>query len=463
VHRQITAHLTANADPSHPVVAHKTPNELSAAVDVSLPETGEGLGELPGWVDTYLEHSVRTGSSRYYNQLWSGFSVPGYIGDAVAAASNTSMFTYEVAPMATLIEHELLSELGRLVGFDDGEGLFVTGGSNANMVAMHAARHKVAPDFLRRGADGQRLVMFISEAAHYSFKKAANLMGIGTDNVIGVPTDAHGRMSPELLGAAIDAARAEGATPFFVAATSGTTVIGAFDPIVEIAAICEAQDLWFHIDGAWGGSVAMSERLRPLIAGSERADSFTWDQHKMLGMPLICSTILFRQKGTLRALNNVGGSEYIFHDLDEATKLDLGPISLQCGRRVDALKLWLAWKTEGRAGFAAKIEHLFDTASYMVERLEAHPRFRSVSPVASVNIGFLYVPEGPLDDEALVALNLRARERLAKSGKALVNHALWNGQRMWRMVIANFAISHADIDRLLLDIEAVCEAEVACA
>ena len=174
-------------------------------------------------------------------------------------------------------------------------------------------------------------------------------------------------MRPEALDAAIYASKAEGAVPFFVGATAGTTVLGAFDPIEAIADICEQHGLWFHIDGAWGGSALMSDKLRHLLAGCERADSFAWDQHKMMGLPLVCSTILFRQRGLLAQMNHVGGSDYIFHETGVET--DLGPLSLQCGRRVDALKLWLAWKDKGDAGWGRMVDSYMELADYLESKI----------------------------------------------------------------------------------------------
>ncbi|MDE0883879.1 MAG: pyridoxal-dependent decarboxylase, partial [Myxococcota bacterium] len=272
------------------VVRYANEQQLRQKLDISLPEIGEGEEVLSTWAKGYLDHSVRTGSWRYFNQLWSGFSVPGFYGEVITALSNTSMFTYEVAPVATLIEKELIQRLGELVGYDKCDGLFVTGGSNANMIAMMAARFSLQASCRDEGIDGRRLQLFISDQAHYSFAKAANLMGIGVNNVVKVASDAQTRMIPEALTQAISKSRAAGYTPFFVGATAGTTVTGAFDPLEALSEICQSEGLWFHIDGAFGGSALVSDVLRDKLKGSELSDSFTWDQHKMMGIPLICST-----------------------------------------------------------------------------------------------------------------------------------------------------------------------------
>jgi glutamate/tyrosine decarboxylase-like PLP-dependent enzyme len=446
-------YIQASRDPSVPLNEYCSPQAMREKVDLDLPEQGLGEEQLSALAKTYLDQTVRTGSWRYLNQLWSGFSLPGLVGEMTAAASNTSMFTYEVAPLATLIEKTLIQRLCELVGFERGGGLFVTGGSNANLLALMAARFRLDPMSMKQGIDGRPLRIFVSEQAHYSFHKAANLMGLGVANVIAVASDAAGRMSPEALQRAIADERAQGATPFCVAATAGTTVIGAYDPIEAIADICEAEDIWFHIDAAWGGSVLISDKLRTLMAGCERADSLTWDQHKMMGLPLICSTILMKDATMLGRMNNVGGEDYIFHDGDAG---DLGPMSLQCGRRVDALKLWLAWKSYGRAGFAERIEKLFDLSQYFAERLKEHPRFELAAPVASLNLCFRYRPDTGLTDEEVDQGNVVARKHLARSGQALINYAQVKNRPCWRLILTNFDLTEELVDAIFDEVEAAC-------
>ena len=447
-------YLSSSLKPEVEINSYVSPADLSALVDIDPPEHGQGEERLAQLAQTYLDHSVRTGSWRYMNQLWSGFSLPGLVGEITAAASNTSMFTYEVAPLATLIEKSMIKRLCSLAGFDDGGGLFVTGGSNANLVALMAARFRMDPESLQQGIDGRQLRLFVSDQAHYSFSKAAHIMGFGRDHVITVKSDELGRMKPDDLQRMITEQRALGALPFCVAATAGTTVLGAYDPLDAIADVCDAENLWFHVDGAWGGSALMSDRLRDLMAGCERADSLTWDQHKMMGLPLICSTILFRDRTALMKMNGVGGEDYIFHGSDDG---DLGPMSLQCGRRVDALKLWMAWQVYGRQGFAKRIERLFDLAQYMGRKASEHPEFELVSPVSSLNICFRYIPDPNLSIEAIDEAMRRARTNLTQSGRLLVNFAQVQKRPCWRVVLSNFDLDETLVDRAFNEIEAACK------
>lgn len=443
-------YLRVSDDPRTPVVDYCAPEDLADRFDFSLPERGEGEEALPDLVQAYLDGSVHTGSPRFFNQLFGGFLLPGYVGDQIAALTNTSMYTYECAPMATLMEKALMQEMARHVGFDQGEGLLVTGGSNANLVAMSAARHAFDPSIKTQGFQGQRpLVIFVSDQAHYSFAKGAALMGLGTEQVIPVASDRLGAMDPASLSAAIAEARRQGQQPFFVGATAGTTVLGAFDPIKAIAEICDSEGLWLHIDGSWGGSVALVPELAELIEGSHQAQSFTWNPHKMMGIPLPCSAILFRSPGTLAELHGVPGTDYIFHG--EAAGPDLGPLSLQCGRRVDALKLWLAWRCLGTEGFRQRILRLFDLCARARARVLNEPRLQLVREPSSVNLVFRYLPPG-LEGQAIDEANVSLREDLCRRGLALVNYATVDGRQVFRLVFANADQQPADVKRFFDDL-----------
>ena len=194
-------------------------------------------------------------------------------------------------------------------------------------------------------------------------------------------------MNTDVLLHQIDRTKSEGKTPFFVAATAGTTVKGAFDPVKKINKICKKYNLWFHIDGSWGGSVLLSKKHRSLIEGSENSDSFSWCAHKMMGLPLICSVVLMKNKNILEKINNVPGTDYLFHGNDH-DGMDLGIYSLQCGRRIDSIKLWLAWKYYGDIGYEKRINRLFSLAKNAVAIIKKSSMFKLASPAESLNICF---------------------------------------------------------------------------
>ena len=439
----INDYIRQTADPETPVTKHLPPQELRRHLDLSLPAEGCTREDLYRAIDAYLEFGVRTGHKQFFNQLWSGFTLPGFLGEIFTCLTNTSMYTYEVAPVATLMELELLKKAGSLAGFKDPEGLFVTGGSNGNLLAMLIARNKILPGIKEKGFSApNNLVAFVSDQAHYSFNKAANVLGIGSDQVIPVKSDASGRMIPGELKRSVAASREAGKLPFFVAVTAGTTVTGAFDPCDRIGPIARENQMWLHVDGSLGGTVLLSPRHRSLLQGLAEADSFVWNPHKLMGLPLICSIFLTREKDYLVKTNAVSGAEYLFHD-ESYGAYDLGPISLQCGRKVDALKLWLSWKYYGDSGYAERIDRFFELAAYAEEIVIQHSDLELLVPRSSVNICFRYLPPEGTD---INVFNLKIREELARSGKSFVNFAYIDDKLVLRPVIANHELEKKDID-----------------
>ncbi len=441
-----------------PVVRYLPPSELARELDLSLPRKGRSSEFLLEQTRRLLHHSVRTGHPRFFNQLFGGQQAGALLGDWTASLANTSMYTFESAPVMTLVERKLIERMCELVGFEEGEGVLAPGGSLSNLTAVLAARHQAFPEVKHQGlGPATRPVMFASEESHYSLRRAASVAGLGTQGCREIPVDPVGRMVPAKLEQAIQEARDEGCHPFLVAATSGTTVAGAFDPLEELSDIARRHGLWLHVDASYGGTLLFSERRRPLLAGIERADSVAWNPHKMMGVPLSCAATLTRERGVLRATLGMG-ADYLFHGDDGAW--DLGDLSLQCGRRVDALKLWFAWQLAGDEGFAQRVEELFALAEALAGRLRERPGFHLVRPPQGTNVCFRYLPaehrQAPWEERARLehAITLRARTRLAQRGRFLINYATLDGAATFRFVASNPETSTADLDALLDEIEA---------
>jgi glutamate/tyrosine decarboxylase-like PLP-dependent enzyme len=440
---KIKDYLASNEDNSMPVVKFNQPSDLSKLIDFSIAQKGVSEHEFLELMDSYLEHSVRTGNKQFLNQLYSGFNFPAFIGEVLTVLANTSMYTYEVAPVASMIETEMIRLMNSYAGYSNGDGIFVSGGSNANLVAMFSARNKIYPNGRFSGYDNNlKLKAFINEHAHYSIETAANVIGIGAKNVVKVKADKNGCIIPAELEKAIKDSVANGETPFFVVATCATTLLGAYDPIDEMADICEKYGLWLHADGSFGGSVILSNQHRSLMNGIERTDSFAWNPHKLMNIPLICSVLLMKKKGSLQFNLTDINTDYIFHDIDNIE--DLGKKSIQCGRRVDAVKLWFAWKYFGIQGYENRIDNLFEMAILAEEKVNQHPKLELLSPRQSFAICFRYIPAYTTD---LNAFNLAVREHLRKSGKSIVNYGYIGDKLTIRLITANGELSKTDINR----------------
>jgi glutamate/tyrosine decarboxylase-like PLP-dependent enzyme len=426
-----------------PVVNYIPGKHFEEEVELAIKDEGISYRELLDEVDKYLKYSVRTMHPHFNNQLNAGYNFPALVGEITSYVTNTSMATYEIAPMATMIERKLVEKLNSIIGFRNGEGIMVTGGSNANMLAIHCARSRKFPDTKELGNQGHHFAVFVSNNAHYSFKKAVNVLGIGSSNLIAVETDHNGKMIPASLEEKIIEAKKEQKIPLIVASTAGTTVLGSFDPIDEIDKVAKKYDIWHHVDGAWGAPALLTPELKKLMKGVESVDSFTWDAHKLMGTGLITSFFLTSRKNTLFQSNSGGGKKYLFHEYENAD-YDTGHMSLQCGRKVDALKLWFAWLHIGNDGFAKFLNDQLDKARYFANKIKEHPRFKLITEPEYLNVCFQVIPNEDVD---INKFNLDLRFRVVKSGKFLVNFSSFaDGTIFFRHIFANNHTTQKDLD-----------------
>ncbi|KAK9843716.1 hypothetical protein WJX81_003497 [Elliptochloris bilobata] len=471
-------HMASRNDLTQPVVRLASPAELAVAfTEAGVPlelRVGEDAASMPrllAALGATLEHSVRTAHPLFLNQLYARPEPAGIAGDWLTVVANTNVHTYEAAPVFTLVERAVLARLAVLAGPSWAaahDGLFVPGGSIANMYGMHLARAVVDPDSASRGAaGGPCLVAFTSAQAHYSYLKSARVCGLGSDNLVAVPCDASGAMLPAELEVAVEAALARGGVPFFVGATAGSTVLGAFDPLVELAKVCRRHNMWLHCDGAWGGACLLSAMHRGLMDGVELVDSLALNPHKMMGLPLQCSVFLARREGLLQSTNS-SNADYLFQPDKLHADMDLGDKTIQCGRRADAYKLWLTWKALGDAGLEQRMDRNIALAAHVEARVVASGgAFQMVRPRSFANVCFWWLPRAlrPFDaaaasPEQLTALGKVApalKMRMQQSGDAMIGFQPLDGlPNFFRLVFASAsALRFEDLDALMSRMDAL--------
>jgi glutamate/tyrosine decarboxylase-like PLP-dependent enzyme len=443
-------YLQSNALENNVLVDHQDYESLEKNFDASIGKKGVVEDELLSSVQTYMQYCVRTFHPQFWGTLRAGYNIASLVGEILADITNTSMSTYEGSPVATLIENKLIKKMTDLVGFSDGDGIFVSGGTQANLVAVLSARNTLDPNIKITGLRQQHdLVLFISDQAHYSFISAANVLGLGVQNIIRVKTDQLGRMDSEALELAIQTATKENKIPFFIGATAGTTVLGAFDSIEDIASIASKYNLWLHVDGAFGGSALLSNRYNSLLAGSELADSFSWDAHKMMGVPVPCSVILMRKSGVLYDACTTTDVEetpsYVYHNIGSES-FDLGEKSLQGTRKADVLKLWFAWKYYGDEGYENRLNHVVELAQYAEQKIMMTPYLEMAFPRQFVNLCFRYKPKA---GENADQLNMRVQKQLMQKGQAYINYTRVKGLTVLMLNVVNPLVDEEDIDYLL--------------
>ena len=425
----------------------QSPEELAAtfasagaAIDIDAAEPMDFAG-LSNAIHAVMDNSVRSSHPLFLNQLYAGVDPVGVAAEWLASTLNANVHTFEVAPVLTEIEKAVLAKTARMWLSPPGatskhtpphDGLMVPGGSLANMYSMILARDRAEPEARTKGASGN-LVAFCSEQSHYSYRKSAMVMGLGSDNMIKVPCDERGEMIPEALEREVIAAKARGKVPFYVGTTAGSTVLGAYDDYHACADVCERHGMWMHVDGAWGGAAALSAKHRSCLDGFERADSFCWNPHKMLGLPLQCSIFVAREPGSLAKANGVQ-ADYLFQPDKNNAGADLGDRTIQCGRKADALKIWLAWKFRGDEGWAAMVDRSFGLAQAVEEmireRQERDGSFALASRAQCANVGFWYVPPRlrPFDPAKATTSELaeigfvapKLKDRMQREGDAMI-------------------------------------------
>ena len=435
-------------DKSRPVSQGIIASELEKIVDVSLAEHGSSLEELEKAIQDYLCYSPDVSRPEFFKLLYSGVNTPALLGDWITSLTNATMHTYQVGPVSTLMELELIRQWNRLIGFENGEGVMVSGGSQANIIGMMLARHHAVPEVKGSGLRGKTLVAYVSDQSHYSNQRAANILGIGTDNLVAIESDDQGRMKPEALEQAIETSLSKGHLPFYVGLTAGTTVLGAYDPVKPCSDIARKYNIWLHIDGAWGAPALFSESHKHLLADSHLADSFAWDAHKLMNVPITAAVILVNHHDALRHCIAGGGGEYLFHQ-DANAQYNLGERSIQCGRRADALKVWLSWKAIGNQGFANKIDHLQQIKTDCVDMIENLDCLEMLAPAAYLNVLFRYVPKCAMSDEKIGELNKTICKTMVAEGDAYVDYANYKGKFGIRLIIANEQITTDHISALL--------------
>lgn len=422
-----------------------TPDELASELELGKDAHGDWQ-QLFQWLGKYLQHSVKTAHPGFLNRMWSGANLPSIVGEIITAVTNTSACTYEGAPVSTLMEHYMLNTMLDLVGFKHGEGQMTSGSSNGNMIAMLAARNHFAENSKDQGLfNSAPLVAFVSADAHYSLDKAANLLGIGTRQLIKVPVDDRGRMRADVLEKLLRQCLQQGQQPFFVSATLGTTVRGAYDPLPALIRLREKYGFWLHGDGAWGGVALLDDELKKLyLPGVEQLDSFTWDFHKMPGTSLMCNLLLFNQQpGTLRCACSAGEHSYLFREEDDSAELDTGTASLQCGRRVDSLKWFLDWKYFGQEGLAKRIRHYLSLSEYAEAIVNSTAELEMSVPRESFNVCFRFKTPDKLSGNEF---NLELRHRLFRQGISLVGVAYIEDKLTLRLLITHPDYSQTDVE-----------------
>jgi aromatic-L-amino-acid/L-tryptophan decarboxylase len=442
--------------PRRPVTHDESPSAVRDALDLQgpLPEQGVPPGPLLETTAQLLfDHSLFNAHPRFFGYITAPPAPIGILGDLLAAALNPNVGAWTLSPAATEIESQTVRWIAELIGYQvNCGGLLVSGGNMANFVCFLTAR-SAKPDWNVReqgvvGGSRRKLRLYTSAETHIWIQKAADLAGLGTSSIRWIPTDSDLRLDVALLRRQLEIDAAAGDIPFIVVGTAGSVSTGAVDPLPEIAALCRHHNVWFHVDGAYGGfAAALPEASEDLRALSE-ADSVAVDPHKWLYAPLEAGCALVRDSEKLRA--TFAHHPPYYHFEESATNyVDYGP---QNSRGFRALKVWLALRHVGAEGYRKMISDDIRLSRAMAAAIARRPDLQIATQNLSITT-FRYVPADlknrlgeDLVENHLDLLNRELVDRLQREGEAFVSNAVIRGRYMLRACIVNFHTEAADVE-----------------
>jgi aromatic-L-amino-acid/L-tryptophan decarboxylase len=444
------------AIPGGPVTRDESPSGVRQALGLtgSLPDAGTEPGPLlEDTARLLFEHSLFNAHPRFFGYITASPAPIGILAELLAAALNPNVGAWILSPAATEIESQTVRWIAELVGYPaDCGGLLVSGGNMANMVCFMAARAaKAGWDVRTEGvAAGPRLCIYASAETHTWIHKAADLSGLGTSAIRWIAVDRELRMDAAALGRQMTADAAAGHVPCLVVGTGGSVSTGAVDPLPAIAALCREHGAWFHVDGAYGGFAAAVPEAPEDLRGLSLADSVAVDPHKWLYAPLEAGCALVRDADALRAAFAYHPPYYHF-DERATNYVDYGP---QNSRGFRALKVWLALRHAGAAGYRAMIADDIRLSRMMADAVDRHPELELVTQALSIAT-FRYVPRDlrpgvgtEAVEHRLDALNRRLLDRLQRGGEAFVSNAVVGGRYVLRACIVNFHTGRSDVEAL---------------
>lgn len=445
---RLTEHALAHAarGGEAPAYRRSVPHDAPAPIPDLARPLDEALAEL---IDDALPYGMDTGHRRFFAFIPAPASPLAWLGDLAASIHNRHAGSAIQSEGAAAIERSVVRFLCDAAGLPEtAGGLFVSGGSMANLAGLCLARdRKLDADARARG------VVYVTSETHASVAKALRILGLFDRQIRQVDVDAAFRMDAGALRAAIVADREAGAAPFAVVASAGTTNTGAIDPLPAIADIAEAEDLWLHVDGAFGASALLSPAHAGLLAGIERADSLAWDAHKWLFQTYGCGVLLVRDRSLLAPSFSLS-SDYLRDGAAEGGEPNFWDMGPELTRPARAARLWLTLQAMGREGMARAIAHGFALAETAERAARSTPDWIVVSPAQLAITAIRYAPEGLPDPDA-DAINASAARKLMEDGFAVVGTTRIGGRLCCRLCAIHPDATDADVEETVRRLDAL--------
>lgn len=451
----IIADYVATLD-ARKVTSEAAPGDLEQIFNESMPEEGIAAEEiLHRYQRDVIPHAMQVASPRYFGQFNPTPLPIGVWADALASVLNQNAGAWRNGPTSAMIEARVLRWLCQLVGYSsESFGVLASGGTEANLIALKCARDHAHNESVTRGlrsAPGD-LTVYASEQCHFSIERSLDILGLGRASLRKIETDDQFHIRVDALRDQIAADRRAGCIPCCVIGIAGATSTGIVDPLTELATVATEHNCWYHVDAAYGGTLAFSEKHRPKLAGIELADSITFDPHKWMFVPFACGAVLVRGGGrVLRDAFDIT-PEYLNEDRGGAdVEFDFFRYGQMGTRRFNSLKLWMAIKFMGRKGYAEVIERQIELTNYLASRIDELPEFKRVGMVETAVCCFKFLPEGAINlgGSEQDRLQQQLQQKIERSGEAWITTTVLDGRRALRVNINSFLTEQRHIDDLV--------------
>lgn len=428
------------------------PEEVIRSLREPLPVKGQGEQKA---YEQFLHHVLPYPQGNLHPRFYGwvqGTGIPyAMLADMLASGMNAHMAGFNQAP--ALVEKQTIEWMAQMLGMPKGtSGLFVSGATMANLMGLAVARHmKCGFDIRKEGMQRSNtpLIVYCSTEVHAWAKQAMEVLGLGTRYLHVIPVDSEFRMDIKQLQLAIQEDREEGCHPLCVIASAGTVNTGATDDLDAIADICEEEKLWFHIDGAFGALVYLSDKYRHLVKGMQRADSIAFDLHKWMYFPIDIACILVKDEQA--HLDTFAMTASYLATLGRgvaAGGLPFADRGIELTRGFKALKVWMCLKAYGLKVFADLIEQNVEQVQYLKKLVENHPELELLAPVPMNVLCFRYTDNSSSND-VLNGMNQEILLRVQESGIAVPSSTVINGRFALRVANVNHRTRREDFDLLV--------------
>lgn len=440
----------------------REPNELLEEVNALMTSTKNISSEdkLKSIVDLYLQTGVQANSPGYMGRQFSSvFPLAGVFDFISSMLSQPSSF-YEAAQLPSIVRVYMAKELNKFINYPEGEYDMITtsGGSLANLTALLSARNYYFPEFWSKGFSSIKKdeipAIAASEEAHYSIIRTMEMLGFNKQQIIKLPVNSKRQVDIRKTQSTLDKAKKDGLKVFCIVATAATTAIGAFDPINELAEVAQKNDCWLHIDGAHGASFLLSEKHKHKLKGIEKADSITWDAHKMMFIPGTCSMLFYKNKDR-STLAFKQKASYVFEkEEDQYSKYDGAKKNIECTKRPMIMNLWAVWTSYGPKVFEQKIDFLCNLISRAYEHLLLDYDFETLHKPEANMLCFRYKPKN-INSNYVKDFQISIRNQLKSNGNFFISKVNIDGEPALRVVFMNHKIKLSHFKMLLVEIKKI--------